>query len=152
MLLTAFFCHLQVTPVSYQPTLTLKLHTKCQSFWYPLSNSMANGMMCYKERHTFFVKCFQTILRCTSQMRGASHSICLHIMGLDVPFSTDTNSQITPKIPDLGTRSIWQMGWCTTRSNNHCLWSVSKPNPGPWGRWEAIVTTSVCQLWATLCL
>ena len=94
--------------VPSQPTLTLKLYTKCQSFWYPLS--MANGMICYKERHPLFMECFQTILRCTRQMRGASHSICLQLMGLIVPFSTETNSQITPKIPDFGTRSVWQMG------------------------------------------
>ena len=72
--------------VPSQPTLTLKLYTKCQSFWYPLS--MANGMICYKERHPLFMECFQTILRCTRQMRGASHSICLQLMGLIVPFST----------------------------------------------------------------
>ena len=95
--------------VSSQPTPSLKLYTKCQSFWYPLS--MANKMICYKERHPLFMECFQTILRCTRQMGGASHSICLQLMGLIVPFSTqNTNSQIKPKIPDFGTRSVWQMG------------------------------------------
>ena len=49
--------------VPSQPTLTLKLYTKCQSFWYPLS--MANGMICYNERLPLFMECFQTILRCT---------------------------------------------------------------------------------------
>ena len=69
--------------VPSQPTLGLKLYTKCQSFWYPLS--MANRMICYKERHPLFMECFQTILRCTRQMGGASHSICLQLMGLIAP-------------------------------------------------------------------
>ena len=86
--------------VPSQPTLTLKLYTKCQSFWYPLN--LANGMICYKERHPLFMECFQTILRCTRHTRGASRSICLQLKGLIVPFSTDTNSLITPKIPDFG--------------------------------------------------
>ena len=81
--------------VPSQPTLTLKLHTKCQSCWYPLN--MANGMICHKERQPLFMKCFRTILRCTRQMRGASHSMWVQLMGLIVPFPTDTNSQINQK-------------------------------------------------------
>ncbi len=109
--------------VPSQPTLTLKLYTKCQSFWYPLS--MANGIICYNERLPLFMECFQTILRCTRQMRDISHSICLQLMGLIVPFSYPNQlSNYTKNTRfwyPLSMTDGRQRGCCTTQRDNHYL-------------------------------
>ena len=62
-------------------------------------------------------------------------------------------SNCTQNARVFGTLSVivWQMGWCATRRDIHCSWSVSKPSLDAQDRWEAHRIAYVCNSWVLMC-
>ena len=63
--------------------------------------SKENWLLCCKERHQLLLECFKTLLRCIGYMGVVSDCICLPLVCLTMPFSTEVDSQIAHKILDV---------------------------------------------------
>ena len=124
---------LSVSPYHFPPRLWLSNIFENTRFWvHPLSTT--NGMLFYKERHTLLLKWFKPFHSIDMEvwhMRGASDSICKPPVCLTVPVSTVPCGWLSSCLQN---SRFWvppqyrKLGWCSTRRDIHCLWSVSKPS------------------------
>ena len=99
-----------------------QISCKISSFGYPLRTQ--NGMLCYKERHALLLEYSMTVLTYMRIIRGASYSICKHLMVHTVSLLPTTSILYDAKYHISGALSAKVIRGCDTGSDIHCCSSA----------------------------